>query len=328
MRKIQDQDLAGLLAQARFAPARQRKKQVDNAERLLEIIEKGKEYPYEFVCFKITGYRPDSVAGSRLKRAEDLTEDLRVFIWKLSGQVAAPASQQLEPVYTTKQLAKKLGVSTKTIDRWRKHGLKFRKYAYEDKRKRLGFAQSAVDKFFRDNPALTAKAGRFRRLSAAQKQQIADEAAALSNQTKMSRGKIIQTIASRTGTGEETIRYILHDYEKANPQKAGLLRPVAGHLNPAEAAQVDNLFKQGTDAKELIARFDRSKSAIYRILKQRRIQAILAKRIKFIDSAEFNKAGAGEKIPRLLRRNPSTLPGRDIDRMGTRSRRRLTPGHR
>jgi RNA polymerase primary sigma factor len=295
MRKIQNQDLAGLLTQARFAPPRQRKKQVDNAERLLDIIEQGKEYPYEFVCFKITGYRPDT-AGSRLIKAETLADDLRVFIWKLSGQVAPPASEQIEPLYTTKHLAKKLGVSTKTIDRWRKRGLKFRKYVYQDKRKRLGFTQPAVDKFFSDNPSLAAKAGRFRRLSRGQKQQIIDEAANLSAQTNISRGKIIQKIAAQTGVAQETIRCILQNSQKINPQKAQLLRPVVGHLNPSQAAQVDVLFKQGIDVKEIMARFDRSKSAIYRILKQRRTQKTLSRKIEYIHSEEFTRPDAEEKI--------------------------------
>jgi hypothetical protein len=35
--------------------------QVDRAERLLREIDPQKTYSYEFVCYKITGYRPESV---------------------------------------------------------------------------------------------------------------------------------------------------------------------------------------------------------------------------------------------------------------------------
>lgn len=59
MRKIKNEDLAGLLMQIKFAPAKQRRKQLDRAEELLDIIEKDKDYPFEFVCYKITGYRPE-----------------------------------------------------------------------------------------------------------------------------------------------------------------------------------------------------------------------------------------------------------------------------
>jgi RNA polymerase primary sigma factor len=124
MRKIKNEDLAGLLMQIKFAPARQRQKQLDRAEELLSIIDGEKDYPFEFVCYKITGYRPDGGAGHRLVKGSELADDLRVFLWKLSGQVAPPAVEQSEEIYTTKQLSKKMHVSTKTIDRWRKRGLK------------------------------------------------------------------------------------------------------------------------------------------------------------------------------------------------------------
>ena len=286
-----------MLVQVWFAPARQRQKQIDRAEQLLDIIEKDNEYPFEFVCFRITGFRPAEAAGRRLISGEELAEDLRVFIWKLSGQVAAPARQESEEVYTTKQLAKKLRVSTKTIDRWRKRGLRVRKYVFEDGRKRLGFLQSAVDKFFGENMGLAERAGRFTRLSAERKREIIERARALSSQTEMSRRQIIRKIAAETGRGEETIRCVLLNYEKTHHDAGSRgLRQTGGQLNPAEAAEVDRLHKQETGIRELMGRFGRSRSSIYRILKQRRAQALLARKIEFVQSEEFVRDGAEEMI--------------------------------
>jgi len=296
MRQIRNEDLAELLMQVRFAPPVKRQKQVDGAEQLLAIIEKDKEYPFEFVCFRITDFRPEAEAGRRLIRGEELAEDLRIFIWKLSGQVAAPAGGQPEEVYTKEQLAKKLRVSTKTIDRWRRRGLRVRKYVFEDGRKRLGFLWSAVEKFLGQNRHLAEKAGRFTRLSEGQRQGIIERAVELSSQTGMSRRQIIARIAAETQRGQETIRCVLLVYEKAHPEKTGLLRKVGGLLSPAEAAEVDRLHKQKTGIKELMGRFGRSRSSIYRILKQRRAQALLARRIEFIQSDEFLRPDAGAKI--------------------------------
>jgi RNA polymerase sigma factor (sigma-70 family) len=297
MRRIRNEELAELLVQVRFAPARQRQKQIDRAEQLLDIIEKDNEYPFEFVCFRITGFRPAEAAGRRLISGEELAEDLRVFIWKLSGQVAAPARQESEEVYTTKQLAKKLRVSTKTIDRWRKRGLRVRKYVFEDGRKRLGFLQSAVDKFLGENKELAERVGRFTRLSAERKREIIERARALSSQTEMSRRQIIRKIAAETGRGEETVRCVLLNYEKTHPDAGSQgLRQTGGQLNPAEAAEVDRLHKQETGIRELMGRFGRSRSSIYRILKQRRIQALLARKIGFVQSEEFVRPDAEEKI--------------------------------
>ena len=46
--------------QVRFAPPARRLEQLARAERLLAEIEPSRQYPYQFVCFRITDYRPDS----------------------------------------------------------------------------------------------------------------------------------------------------------------------------------------------------------------------------------------------------------------------------
>ena len=55
--------------QARFAPKERRLEQIDRAERLLGEIEPEKRYPYEYLVFRITGFRPE--------RAPDLGTSLR-----------------------------------------------------------------------------------------------------------------------------------------------------------------------------------------------------------------------------------------------------------
>jgi len=84
MRPIKDRNLAQLLMQLRFAPQRQRRKQLDAAEKLYALIDKDKEYPFEFVCFRITGYHPKGLAGQPLIKGDQLAEDLGIFITKLS----------------------------------------------------------------------------------------------------------------------------------------------------------------------------------------------------------------------------------------------------
>ena len=46
--------------QVRFAPPARRLEQLARAERLLAEIDPARQYPYAFVCFRITDFRPDS----------------------------------------------------------------------------------------------------------------------------------------------------------------------------------------------------------------------------------------------------------------------------
>lgn len=295
MRKIRNQNLAQLLMQLRFAPQKKRHKQLVSAEKLFAIIEKDKEYPFEFVCFKITGYRPKDQTARELVKGSELAEDLPIFIAKLSAQVAPPAGQQQEKVYDIQQLAAALGVSTKTINRWRKRGLIARKFVFDDGVKRLGFFQSTVDRFIKANPDLTAKARTFTRLTKKQKQQIIKQARSLSTKSGLSQYQIIAKIAAKTAKAHETIRYTLLNYEKSHPDRHAF-RESPSAVDPAHAAEIYKLFKQGSAIRELMGRFNRSRSSIYRIIDRGRAKALLAKKIEFIDSPEFLSEDAARKI--------------------------------
>ena len=295
MRQIKNHNLAQLLMQLRFAPQRQRRKQLDAAENLFSIIDVNKEYPFEFVCFRITGYHPKDMPEQQLIKGDELAEDLRIFISKLSGQIAPPAAEQSERVYTIKELADSFEISTKTVSRWRKRGLIARKFIFDDGVKRLGFLQSAVDKFLEKNPDIAAKAKAFRRLTDKQKRQIIKRAAALAAGTSLSRYQIIEQIAKKIGKVHETVRYVLLNYEKANPGKRIFKKPT-GVISPAEAGEIYKLFKQGHSAEELAGLFNRSKSSIYRIINRRRAKLILGKKIEYVDSSEFLEMDAEEKI--------------------------------
>jgi len=295
MRQIKNRNLVQLLIQLRFTPQKHRLKQLDSAEKLLAIIDKDKEYPFEFVFFKITGFRPKGLIEWQPIKGYELLDDLQIFISKLSSQIAPPAAEQEQKVYTTEKLSKTFDVSTKTVNRWRKRGLVARKFVFDDGKKRLGFLQSTVDEFFNANPDLVTKAKRFKRLTAKQKQQIIEQASVLAASTAMSRYQIIEQIANKIGKVHETVRYILMDYEKAHPDKPIFNQP-PGVISPTKSAELYNLYKQGWSIKELMERFGRSESSIYRIINRRRAKALWARKFEFITSEEFLEEGAKDKI--------------------------------
>ncbi len=304
MRNIKSQSLAQLLLQLRFTPENKRRAQLDAAEKLYAVIEPEKEYPFEFVCFRITGFHPKSPVAEELIKGDELLDDLRIFISKLSARLARPAAEQDQKIYTIEELAVALGISTKTIYRWRERGLFARIFIFDDGKRRFGFLQSTVDKFLKANPDIAAKAKSFSRLTDEQKQQITKQAAKLAAETNLSRHQIIKRISDETGKCHETIRYTLLNYEKSNPDKP-ISTQSTGVIEPAQAAEIYRLFKQGCDVKDLMKRFNRNKSSIYRIINRRRRKALLARKIEFVPSDEFLEEDAEEKI--LARLGDSSL---------------------
>lgn len=316
MRPIKSQNLAQLLMQLKFTPEKKRRKQLDAAEKLVAIIDKDKEYPYEFVCFRITGFQPKSDLAGELIKGDELLEDLRIFISKLSGKLALPVSVQHQKIYSIEELAKELDVSIKTIYRWRKQGLVARKYIFNDGIRRLGLLQSTLDEFLAAHPDLAGKAKNFTRLTDRQKQQIVKQAVKLAADSNLSRYQIIDRISAKTGKCHETIRYTLLNYENENPDKA-IFKKSSGVIGPAQAAEIYRLYKQGCNIKELMTRFERNKSSIYRIINRRRAKALLAKKIEFVASDEFFEKDTEEQIltAPLDKSEPSVLRNVEPDKL-------------
>ena len=294
MQQIQSPNIAELLMQMHFMPAGKRRKQMAEAEKLLEIIDKNKEYPYEFVCFRITGFVPKTSTIKEIINGGQLAEDLRIFIAKLSGQIAEPVITQKEKIYTVEDLAGNLRVSTKTINRWRKRGLVAKKFIFEGGQKKFAITQSSLDKFVGANPTLFKKQHRFKRLTDDERKLIIKNAARFSKKGRLSRHQIIKQIAQKTGRSRETIRYTLIRFEKAHPD-----RPIGkgrGITGTEHAAEIYRQYKEGHKVKEMIGKFGRSKSTIYRLIKIKRTRAMLAQKIEYVFSDEFVQAKAEEKI--------------------------------
>jgi RNA polymerase sigma factor (sigma-70 family) len=295
MRKIKNRNLVQLLAEANYAPPKHRRRQLDGAEKLLSMVQPSREYPYEFVCYMITGFRPVGPEAEQMLKGAELTEDLAVFISRLSGKLDMEAAEQGQVIYTTEQLAGLFGISTKTISRWREKGLVARRYIFRDGKKRLGFLQAVVDDFARANPKLVSRAQRFSRLTKKQKQQVIKQATTLAAKGALSRHQIIEHIANKMNRAHETIRYTLAEHESSVEQGEALFNK-RGVLGSAESSEIFRLYKQFCPVKELMVRFGRSKSSIYRIINRKRAKLLLSSKIEFITSEEFLEKDAEQKI--------------------------------
>ncbi len=294
-RKIKNHHLAQLLMQLRYTPEGKRRKDLEAAERLHALVDPEKHYPFDFVCFHITGFHPQGDIDQELIEGRDLLNDLERFTAKLSGKLATPVAQQSEKVYLADELAERFKVSTKTIGRWRKRGLLARKFIFEDGVHRFGFLESTVEKFAQDHPDLVARAGAFRRLCAKERQQVIRQARNLAAKRSQSRYQIIEQISEKFGIAHETVRYTLQDYESRHGDNP-IFRKPSGRMKPTEAAELYRLYRQGVSVRQLMQRFDRSRATIYRVVNQRRALALLAKKIEFVGSDEFLRDDAKSRI--------------------------------
>jgi RNA polymerase sigma factor (sigma-70 family) len=291
--------------QLRFAPTRQRHKHLAAVEKLMLILDPRQEYPFEFVVFRITGFRPSTAKYEDcLISGDKLLEDLKLWLSQMSGQLDVPVAVQSERIYTVEELAARFSVSDKTIRRWEARGLTGRLYVFDDARKRKGFTESAVRQFESANRNLLTRSARFTKLDDDEKKRIFDLASEIAAVGRhRTRNEILRRVSECTGRARETIRCVLDQQErKFGPCQAV---PVSrGRLGSKEAAQIFKLSRQGVPTRELVERFKKSRSSLHRIISQHRVKDLMARKIDFVDSLEF---AADDAETRLLQTPLETL---------------------
>src|SRR5438034_11765868 len=100
--------------QVRFAPREKKIEQVNRAEKLLSELENGRTYTYEYLCYRITDYRPESFPNLKLS-GNEAWHDLRLFVEDLSDAANVEADAAGERGSTVDEPSKLFKVSTKTI---------------------------------------------------------------------------------------------------------------------------------------------------------------------------------------------------------------------
>lgn len=280
--------------QLKFTSGNKRKEFLRAAEELIDLIEPQKQYPFDFICFKITGYHPKGLP-EELIDGRTLADDLQIFLWKLSGQVDDPVSEKDEKVYTIEQFAEHLGITVRTISRWRRRGLVSRKFTFDDGKKRLGLTESCVEKFLKSHPDLAVKAGTFTRLDPAETERIIAFAKQIAAKRKLSRRQAILKIAKQTGRAKETVRIVLLNYE-TRLRRRKLFKQHTKPLGPHDRAEICKQYKQGGDANELADTFGRSKSTVYRIIRQKKQRSVLSRKIEYVPSEQFEQPDADELV--------------------------------
>ncbi|MFN5950976.1 MAG: RNA polymerase subunit sigma-70, partial [Pirellulaceae bacterium] len=167
MRELRDQ-------QVRFAPRGKRIEQADRAEKLMAELQPDREYPFEFLFYRVTDHRPEDVAR-QLIRGEDAVHDLRLFVEDITDSLNMRIEEMPEQVHTVESLSKMFNVSTKTIARWRDQGLVSRRFV-ADGRKRIGFLNSSVERFVAGNRERIARGERFSQMTEEERSEIVERA--------------------------------------------------------------------------------------------------------------------------------------------------------
>jgi RNA polymerase primary sigma factor len=285
MRELRDQ-------QVRFAPREKKLEQVNRAEKLLAELEPARTYTYEYLCFRITDFRPETHPNQKLSGGETI-HDLRLFVEDLSDAANVRAEAAGEQVLTVEELSKRFNVSTKTISRWRQQGLVSRRFVF-DGRKRVGFLRSSVERFAMQNEERVRRGAQFSQLSDTERNAIIDDARRLAHAGGCP-AEVTRRLARRTGRSVETVRYTLKQFDQEHPDLA-VFPESTGPLSEDSKKKIYQQYRRGVAVETLAKRYCRTKTSIYRIINEMRAKRILELPLDFIPNPEFARADAAQKI--------------------------------
>ncbi len=300
IRQLRDQ-------QVRFTPRERKIEQAAQAERLLGELDPARTYPYEYICYRVTNFRPESYPDLKLSGLE-ASHDLRLFVEDVSDAAAVPAEAAGERVMTVEALASLFNVSTKTISRWRRHGLVSRRFVM-DGRKRVGFLQSSVDRFVDRNRERVNRGSQFSQLGDDERETIVDRARRLAR-AGGSPAEVTKRLARRTGRSAETIRYTLKQFDHDHPE-AAVFPDTHGPLQSDAKRKIYQQYQRGESVEALARRFCRTRTSIYRIIAEVRAQRIAELPLDFIANDTFSRVRSQKREDRVLAAMPeSELPAK------------------
>jgi hypothetical protein len=298
-------ELADLQRQLLFAPPSQRVAQVRRAETLHDDIDPKRNYPFDFIQYRITGRRAASASDTVLV-GEAVRPDLRLIIDALSRTVDVLAPDD-DPVETTDQLAERLSVSTKTLSRWRQAGLRWRWMARGGKRKTIVFPRLAVERFIREQSGRVTRAGQFTQMDAATRRDLLTRARRIAQARDVSMNQAATHLARKTDRALETVRMLLEKHDREHPDDP-IFADRTGPLSSATMRAIGRAHRRGARVRDLCLIHRRTRATIYRAVHVYRLAVLRRVRLDHFTSPTFDRDDADEVILRPVAAKPKLPP--------------------
>ncbi len=274
-----------LFQQLRYAPRDTQLRHVAATETLVYEIDPEQNYPLDFVVFRITGYRPETTGESVTCVGGALREDLGNFIQRITWEQELTEEQRGCRALSMEDVAQRLQVSPKTVQRYRRLGLLCHYVMQEDGSKRLACFEDALEQFTKNNARQVRKAAKFSRVDHEAEAIIIEDAINLHENEKLNLNRIVGRLAHKHHRARETVRQILLRYDRSAE------RPIFASqqtLSQHDQRVVDRALRWGIPAARLAKRFGRTRSAIQRTGHRARRRFLQQLDLSYVDLPTFS----------------------------------------
>lgn len=285
--------IADLKRQLAYAPEETRSRQMLAAESLIADLDASRNYPHDFVVYRVTGFRPESAEEPVTLVGEALQADLATLVQHLSDELTLRESDRPGGAIPLEELAQRWNVSTKTIQRYRRQGLMCHTITFADGERRLGCFAREVERFERLRAQQVSAAGSYSRLSREARAEIVANAAELNRAGEASLNRVAERLAPSVQRARETVRGVLRRHDESSSE------PIFARRPPMDARSrrfIVRCAARGLPLAEIADRLQRRPAAIHRIVLLERLKELRSLQLQWIELPTFKLEGADQVI--------------------------------
>jgi RNA polymerase sigma factor (sigma-70 family) len=287
--------LIGELArQFAYTPRRRKAEQLGRLREFAPSLQPDQAYPYDFVVFQITRFRPDDAPHVVFDGAS-LRADLMTLLHEVSDGLDLPAAKAGSPALRLEEVCRTYDVSLKTLRRWRAQGLVTLRFVFPDERKRSGVCQADLEAFVESHPEIIGRTRAYSYLDAPTRRAILARAFELSLGQELTAGEAAGRLAREFGCAHEAVRRVLHDYEESHPETP-VFAPCAQPLSEEERRQLLALYRNGYQPRELARSFHLGTATLSHAMREVVSEEILGRRWDYVASPDFERPEAEREL--------------------------------
>jgi len=273
-----------------YAPADRKAEQVYRAEQLHDEIEPDAMYPVEYLAYRITRYRVEREDDTLLVGAA-VRDDLRLLIDELSRSIDLPPRAG-EMIHTLEDWARKLNVSRKTLERWRKSGLRWRWFVPRaGAARQVGITAGAVERFRASNERRMSQAARYAPLDAAQRDALLEQAKRMkAQQADLSLHQAAVRLARQSGRSVEAMRKLLE--KRAVTLFPDRKAPLSGR----QKRLIARATRMGVSTAKIASYVGKSRYTVHRAVQSHRAWLARQRKLDHVKLATFDRPDADEVL--------------------------------
>lgn len=276
-----------LPAQTVYASAEATQRQMLAAEAVIASIDPTQRYALSDELRRIVGTQLQSAQGE-LVCGRELRADLVTLVLDLSERLSLQANDRPGGACTPEELAREIGVASKTLQRWRRAGL-CAHWVVESGKLRVAIYRESLASFATQHPMEFDRARSFRRFDASERARLLVEGRAL-----LESGRTLnlaaKEIAARCGRSHEGVRLLFL-------RELGV-SPSARRCGSERAARfAERAWRLGIDPARIASRLGKSESLVRALVDRRRGELLRGAQPAWVELATFELPEADQTIP-------------------------------